>query len=264
MTTSLFSSIRFCLPLSVSTAGSQRVEQLQTFLSAQLSQDVEVTVAGSYEQLMREVSSGRTHLAWAPPFICARLEAAGIRVVLRQVRGGVSTYRAALICHQRHPLTLSTLQGTRAVWSERDSVGGCLLAMAFLKENNLEPASVFSAQTFAGSYRKALKALIDSQADVTSVFSDDTGRRLGVEELWPEVKDQFRVIALTDVAPNDGIVVSHSATPQLLADVERVLSSMHLHSAGQSILASCFRAERFEPAPRLGYRALYRVALASL
>ncbi len=264
MTTPLFSSIRFCLPQSVSAKGTQRVEQLQTFLGAQLHQDVVVTVASSYEQLMREVSSGRAHLAWAPPFVCARLEAAGIRVVLRQVRGGVSSYRAALICHQRSPLTLGTLKDTRAVWSERDSVGGYLLAMAFLKENQLEPAALFRSQRFSGSYRTALEALMDDKADVTSVFADDTGNRLGVEELWPEVKDNFRVISLTDVAPNDGIVVSNSASPQLLADVERVFSTMHLHGDGKSILASCFRADQFEPAPRLGYRALYRVALASL
>jgi phosphonate transport system substrate-binding protein len=30
------------------------------------------------------------------------------------------------------------------------------------------------------------------------------------------------------------------------------------------LLKDIFNADRFEPAPRMGYRALYRVALASL
>jgi phosphonate transport system substrate-binding protein len=33
---------------------------------------------------------------------------------------------------------------------------------------------------------------------------------------------------------------------------------------GQALLRDVFSADRFEPAPRMGYRALYRVALASL
>ena len=39
---------------------------------------------------------------------------------------------------------------------------------------------------------------------------------------------------------------------------------LHATEEGKQLLEQCFHAERFELAPRMGYRALYRVALASL
>jgi phosphonate transport system substrate-binding protein len=47
-------------------------------------------------------------------------------------------------------------------------------------------------------------------------------------------------------------------------DLEKMLLSLHEAPAGAEILKDTFHAEKFEVAQRMGYRALYRVALASL
>ena len=46
--------------------------------------------------------------------------------------------------------------------------------------------------------------------------------------------------------------------------LEKVLLTLESSPSGKALLDETFSAERFEPAPRMGYRALYRVALASL
>ena len=72
------------------------------------------------------------------------------------------------------------------------------------------------------------------------------------------------MIAFTDEAPNDGVVCSMSMSPDLMRAMEKVILEMHVTADGAALLRDVFHAEKFEPAPRLGYRSLYRVALATL
>ncbi len=92
-------AFRFVLPPSLGSEGARdRGERLGAFLQNALGKAVEVSVAPSYEALSKDLLSGRADAAWAPPFVCARTEAMGVRVLVRGVRLGMSSYRAALVC----------------------------------------------------------------------------------------------------------------------------------------------------------------------
>ncbi len=262
--------MRFALPSSLGPDAAARAAQLQTYLRESLGRETEVVIASTYESLARELLSGKVDAAWAPPFVCARIEAMGVRVLVRGLRNGASTYRAALVCRADSKLTLETLKGASAAWSDRDSVGGYLLPVAFLREHALDPSRLFSRQDFLGSYRAALEAVENGAVEVTSVFAPSAkaglGEVTGLDEVWPEKAGsaEFRVLAFTDEAPNDGVAVSMNLAGGLVADLEKVMTSLGQTEQGARVLKECFNAERFEPAPRMGYRALYRVALASL
>ncbi len=256
--------VRFALPPSVGAeAASERAGRLRTYLGAALGQSCEVLVPPSYEALAKDLLAGKVEAAWAPPFVCARIEAMGIRVLVRGVRSGAASYRAALLGRKGEGLKTETLFGKKALWADRDSVGGYLLPLAFLKAKGLDPNRVFSHQGFAGSYRAALEGVLAKFADVTSVFARGN-EATGLTEVWPEKKDEFEVIAFTEEAPNDGVAVSMSASVAVVDQLERTLLKLHEAPEGQAILKDIFHAERFDAAPRMGYRALYRVALASL
>jgi phosphonate transport system substrate-binding protein len=72
------------------------------------------------------------------------------------------------------------------------------------------------------------------------------------------------VLGYTDEAPNDGVAVSMGVGSAVVTELEKTLLSLPQTPAGQALLKDCFHADKFELAPRMGYRALYRVALASL
>jgi hypothetical protein len=74
----------------------------------------------------------------------------GGEAIVRGVRQGASSYRAALVARADSALTLTTLDGSRAVWADRDSVGGYLLPMALLRDKGLDANKLFSSQRFAG------------------------------------------------------------------------------------------------------------------
>jgi phosphonate transport system substrate-binding protein len=257
--------VRFALPPSLGEeAAKARASKLEQHFQSTLSRKTEIIVAQSYEALAKDLLSGKVDAAWAPPFVCARIEAMGVRVLVRGVRGGASSYRAALVCRAESPLTLDTLGGRSAVWTDRDSVGGYLLAMALLRSRGLDPNKVFPKQDFAGSYKAAVEAVLSEASDVTSVFAPTAQNHTGLEEVLPGREQDLHIIAFTDESPNDGVAVSMSAAAPLVQDLERMLLSLHEAPQGGEILKETFRAERFEVAQRMGYRALYRVALASL
>ncbi|HEY0880500.1 MAG TPA: PhnD/SsuA/transferrin family substrate-binding protein, partial [Archangium sp.] len=140
--------------------------------------------------------------------------------------------------------------------------------MAFLRDKGLDPARTFHHQDFVGDYRKALEAVLAGRADVTSVFAASSRsaapESTGIAELWPEKQHEFKVLGFTDEAPNDGVAVSMNAGSATVTELEKTLLSLHQSPEGTAVLKTCFRADKFELAPRMGYRALYRVALASL
>lgn len=262
------SGLRFALPPSLGAAQvEERAGRLRTYLEGALKTRCEIVVPHSYEAMAKDLLGGRSDVAWAPPFVCARIEAMGVRVLVRGVRGGSASYRAALVCRAAEPLTVQQLAGKTAAWADKDSVGGYLLAMAFMRAQGLEPAKTFARQMFAGSYRGALEQVLNGKADITSVFAANgkaSSLATGVDELWPEKRNEFVVVAFTEDSPNDGVAVSMTMSPQRVAELEKTLLGLHQTAEGQDILKETFNAERFEVAPRMGYRALYRVALASL
>jgi phosphonate transport system substrate-binding protein len=261
-------SFRFGLPPSLGGAAEDRGPRVARFLAPVLGRPVEVSVAKSYEGLWKDILAGRLDAGWAPPFLCARLEAMGARVLARGVRGGASTYRAALLCRAGAKLTLDRLQGATVTWVDRDSVSGYLLPVALLRSRGLDPGKVFSTQAFAGSFLGAVQAVLDERADLTSVFAPPQGSSVpwqqGVEDLAPGRSHEVSCLAFTDESPNDGVVTAVGTDPGLVAALEQSLLTLHDLRDGQGLLKEVFHAERFEPAPRLGYRALYRVALATL
>ncbi len=268
MTKNSRSTVRFAMPSSLGERASANHARLAAWLTQALGRETEVVVGATYESLARDLLSGRADAAWAPPFVCARIEAMGVRVLVRGVRAGASVYRAALVTKAGKALTAQNLKGTTAAWTDRDSVGGYLLPMAWLKEQGVEAGKTFAAQHFAGNYLAALTEVFDGKADLTSVYAPAAkagqGDLTGIDEVWSGHGKDFHVIGFTEEAPNDGVAVSMSAAPQLVADLEKTLLSLQQSPEGGALLKDCFHAEKFEPAPRMGYRALYRVALASL
>lgn len=261
--------MKFALPSSLGKeVAAERGVRLEEFLSRAAGRRVEVSVAATYDALAKDLLAGRVDAAWAPPFVCARVESMGARVLVRGVRNGASVYRAALVCRSDKELAVDALSGKRAVWVDRDSVGGYLLPLSYLRAKGVDPAKTFFSQEFVGSYAAALDAVSEGRADVTSVFApaakEGRGDRTGIGEISPGLESKFKVFAFTDEAPNDGVVVSPASAPDAVVLLERVLLGLGDSLEGQTLIREAFNAEAFEPAPRMGYRALYRVALSTL
>lgn len=230
-------------------------------LSRRLGRAVHVEVARSYQDLERRVLDGEVDLAWAPPVLCGRAEPTA-RLILQAVRGGRSTYRAALIGRQADRLAVGDLAGTRAAWVDPFSTAGYLLPRAFLRSHGADPDRLFGAQRFAGSYRSALLAVIAGEAELAPIFAGDGGlegiRTALADQIGPEAR-LLGPVAITGEAPTDGLV----ATERLGHDEARALVDRLLprDQPVPTILLDVCEAEAFAVARPGIYQAFVADAL---
>ncbi|MBS2030928.1 MAG: phosphate/phosphite/phosphonate ABC transporter substrate-binding protein [Deltaproteobacteria bacterium] len=259
-------SLPFGLPPSMGQEhAARRARRLEAYLGNVLAREVVVKVAASYESLEKDLLSGAVTAAWGPPFVCARTEAYGGRGLVRGIRDGSATYRSAIIALKARKLTLES-EGLKAAWVDRDSTAGYLLPQALLRDRGMHGWKKFTEERFAGSYRAAVEDVLAGRADLTAVWAsgEKSAPATALGELVGPRAGEFEVLAYSRESPNDGVVLSSKSDDPTAAALERAFLTMHEDAEGLGMLAEVFQAERFEPAPRGSYRALYDLVFAAL
>jgi two-component system, NtrC family, sensor kinase len=246
--------VRFLLPPSIGkTKANARAEVLAEELGGFLGTRVRVDVAADYAALARSVEELEVDLGWAPPVLCARLWPAA-HFILKAMRGGRTAYRSALVGRASEPLRVDALQGRRAVWVDPMSTGGHLLAVAHLRRQGCDPDRTLAVQSFAGSYRDALLAVVAGSADLTAVYTageDHASVRQTLARLVGGLEERLRAFAFTDEAPSDGLVL----TRRMSAPAAGRLSSTLVSRPPALLLEAC-EAEAFVVARPGDYHAL--------
>jgi len=196
--------------------------------------------------------------------LCAKVEAAGGRIVGRFARRGLATYRAALVCSRAHPVSLVPgTRGLRGIWIDPDSTAGYLLPHVHLHKLGVEPGQAFASEHFAKSFVAALEAVAQGQADLTAVYATPAQaaqQRTALDDLPLGVKDKLQILGYTDEAPNDGVIVAPGRAP---ADADalrdRLLAALNDASASY-VLKQVFNADAISPTPPHAYDALLRMS----
>lgn len=253
-------SLTVILPPSLGAAkATARAELLESALARDLGEPVTAVVASTYAEL--EVRAADAPIVWAPAAVCAKLSAA--RAVFTIVRSGRATYRSALVGLRERALGLDTLANTRAAWVDPLSAGGYLLVAAMLRERGVDPDRTFATQSFLGSHRAAVEAVLHGTADVTavSVVSPDAAA-IGEMLRWyaGPAGDRLAAIELSEACPNDAIVITTAVSEAHAARLaEKLLPTTPLARA-RSRLLTALEAEGLVRADLGDYRKL-RAAL---
>lgn len=247
--------------------GGLRALKLAAYLSDALAREVEVRISPDYQSLERDLLSGSVVAAWGPPFVCARTEAYGGRGLVRGIRRGAATYRAALFSKKGSKVSLDSPHGLRAAWVDRDSVGGYLLPQAYLKSRGVHGWQSFREERFLGSYKAVLEAVLEGRSDLTAAWASPasaTRSHTAADELLGPRSRELEILGHTSECPNDGVVLSPRAPEPLAAGLERAFLTLADTPEGPAILDEVFAVERFETAPRGSYRALYDLVFQAL
>lgn len=205
-----------------------------------------------YAQLERALLDGEVDAAWGPPIVCARVEAAGGRVVLRAVRYGATTYRSVLVCREGDPLDLRTLGSTdrtlRAAWVDEWSMGGYVLPRHHLRSRGIDLATAFEEERLLGSYAACLEQVLELEADVTAIYANRRG--LGYQDICGERAFELRTLAYTAESPNDGVVISPRLDPAIADELVGGLHRLIAHPTSLGVLAETFEVDGFDqPVP---------------
>ena len=207
----------------------------------------------TYQALQTAVLAGEVDAAWGPPLTCARIESVGGTVALRAVRGGATTYRAALVSRAQDTFELSILgQGTfrpRVAWVDEASVGGYLAPRAYMRAQGIDLDKAFLNQRMLGSYSACIDALFDFESDLTSVFV----RHGDFAATWGAKAQRLRVLGYTDESPNDGVVISPSVSDERRDALVNGLEFLIGKDSSRKVLMSMFTTDGFDVPPKGTY-----------
>lgn len=252
-------TLRLLFPPSLGELkATAKAERLADSLAQQIGTRVAIKVARTYGDLEYRVLHGLVELAWAPPSICAKAEP-GALAILKAVRGGRASYRAALVGRVSDSPRIDRLSGKRAAWVDPLAAAGHLLPLAHLRGRGIDPATTFREQWFVGSYRAALLAVLTGDADVTSIYAsaEDVGAvRETMREHVGNKERELVPFAFTEDTPSDGLILGGKIVP---ADTERLVSLLCPPpdpGRARSLLLETLDAEALVPAVRGDYATL--------
>lgn len=251
-------SIRFLIPPTLGTVkAAARAGLMEQAMTRLLETEVSVTVADSYGDIEKRFLANETDIAWAPPSVCARLthRAAG---VFKTVRRGRSSYRAAIVVRAHESTDLAQLQGARAVWTDPASTGGYLLADAWFRNSGHDPDRLFSTQAFLGSYDACLRALLDRQADVTSIYCNGenlSDARASCEQQVGFEAEYLQAIAVTGEVGSDAVLISSELDAKTRAIIAGALEAL-AEPRGTPLVLTLLDAEALRPAGVGAYAGL--------
>lgn len=213
------------LPPSLGAAkAAARADHLGAALSRALGMPVDASVTERYEDLESKALRAEVDIVWCPAAVCAKLtEAQGVYAM---VRNGHATYRSALVARKSDRLTTPTLSKVRAAWVDPLSAGGYLLVVALLESRGIDFARAFATQSFVGTHRAVVEAILHGDADVGAVSAHDPSDQ-GMKEVlrWyaGPPADQLEAIAVTESCPADAIVLTSRLTRGLARTIRDLL-----------------------------------------
>lgn len=251
---------RVVFGLVVPAAGSDlpaRVGRLTKLVGDHAGIEVALFEAPSYEALATEVREGRVDIAWLPPIVFVRLGDA-VTSIGSILRGGKSAYEAALVVRSDSRVrSIEGLRGTRAGWVDPWSAAGFVLPRVNLALLGVDPRSVFRTETFHGSHRAAIEALIEGACDVVGTYARGDAGGADSSGAWSEVVGaDVRVLATFGAIPPDVIGVRKGYPEEGRTKVIEALRAARSEESTRTVLREIFGGDELREGPASGYDAL--------
>ena len=234
-----------------------KLERLLRWTSKRAGIDLELHDAVTYEALAKEIRKGRIDIAWLPPIVHVRLadEVVALGNVLRD---GRATYESALIVRKDSTFkTIPSLRGTRAGWVDRWSAAGFVLPRVNLALLGIDARTFFRTESFHGSHRAVVRALLDGTCDVCGTYAQADAKGKVKGGAWSEVPGaDVRVLATFGAIPPDVIAARSSLEEPRRLAVSNAFLQASAHDEGKRLLRDAFGGETFVEDMTKSYKSL--------
>lgn len=244
----------------------ENANELARILTDELGIPVQVLVPTSYGASVQALVSNRAQVAYLSsiPYLLAK-EEAPVELLLAEVRDERTDYDSIFVVAKDSPYeTLEDTRGERMMWTSPTSASGYVFPYSRMVRDGLlqkeqNPADFFGQVSYAGSYDRALSAVLRGQADVCAVsyytmegdrtamyISDEDREKLRVLDRTPGVPTHL-LCARTDLPQalrtqlREALLAISEERPELLADVygaasfKKVPEEEHIKTAVEAL-----------------------------
>lgn len=204
-------------------------EPLEEFLSEELGIPVRAEVMADFSGLIEAMRTQQVDIGFLNPFGFVQAEdRADVEVILKSIRHGDDFYVAQYTVPADSPIeTLDDLIATEGlVWAYPDdlSTSGFLFPAKQLMDMGIENLDNHFQRLRVGGHDNAMMQLVDGQADFATTFED---ARDTLEEEFPNIHEDLRVIGYTDAIPNDTISVRSELSDDLKQQITDAFMSLN-------------------------------------
>jgi phosphonate transport system substrate-binding protein len=173
--------------------------------------EVEVTaqVMTDYTGLIEGMRTEQIDIGFLPPFGFVQAEErANVQVLVKAERHGEDSYKAQYVASADLDADsiedLAAEEGYRWAYPDSGSASGFLFPGSQLMELGVDSLDTHFNTLEVGGHDNAIIAILNGDADFATTFDD---AREVVEDEYPEVMEQTKIIGYTDPIPNDTVSV---------------------------------------------------------
>ncbi|MDX8045146.1 phosphate/phosphite/phosphonate ABC transporter substrate-binding protein [Gracilibacillus sp. S3-1-1] len=217
------------VPSQDSDTIADTVEPLAERLSDELGIPVEGKVMTNYTALVEAMGTNEVQVGFIPAFAYVLAnDKHGVDVILKSERYGSGTYVAQYLVRADSDYEeLADLEGTVWAYGDPSSTSGYLFPAAqIMDEFGVDdPQTEFFADVLpTGGHDNSALAVYNGEADVATTFDDV---RTTLEEEYPDIMDELKVLGYTDEIPNDTISVTKELDSELVQNIKDAFLSFN-------------------------------------
>lgn len=220
------------VPSQDSDTIADTIEPLAERLGEELGIEVQGNVMTNYNALVEAMGSNQVHIGFIPAFgyVLAN-EQYDVEVILKSIRYGSGTYKAQYVVREDSGIeSLADLEGKIWAYGDQGSTSGYLFpASQLMEEFGYDTAAeleteFFSNTTQTGGHDNSAIAVLEGDADVATTFDDV---RTELEEEYPTVMDDLKILGYTDEIPNDTISVTKELDEEFVQKIKDTFLSFN-------------------------------------
>jgi len=228
-------------PFTDKEAMHREFASLLDFLSGRLGVPVSLVIAENYSDLGTRMREQSVDLAKFSPlsYVEAKMADPGLRLLLRQVREGSTTYLGYVYTRAEDPArTIHDLEGRSFCFVDPHSTSGYLYPRALMFEQGIDPDAFFGSIVFGGHHSACIEKVLAGEVDAGATYSGKifSSRRKGIPV------HRLKILGKTSRIPCDAYCV-RSDLPRAAAErIKQELMALSTRSpGGRVILGSAAR-----------------------
>lgn len=148
------------------------------YIGRQLNVEVQLIVAGSYQDLIDRVVRGEVHVAAMSPlsYVMARERLPELQLVASQIANGAPYFSSIIIVRADDPAkTLQELRGAAFAFVDRASTSGYLMPYHALLREGITPERAFETIVYSGTHSQSIRDVASGRVRAAAVASGMLG-----------------------------------------------------------------------------------------
>jgi phosphonate transport system substrate-binding protein len=234
------------------------VAPLEEKLEEILGIEVQAQVMTDYVGLVEGMRTGKIDIGFLPPFAYVQAEErANVSVILKAIRYGSSSYVAQYNVLASSDINsiedLVSTSGLRWAYGDISSTSGFLFPASQLMEKGVGNLDSHFSQIAVGGHDNSLIALLNGDADFATTYDD---ARTRIEDEYPNVMDQIKVIGYSDPIPNDGLAVRDGLNEEWVTKIKEAFLSFNEDETMLQVLADVYNWTGIDEASSADYEVV--------